>query len=120
MKLPRRRFVYLAAGAAALPALSRIARAQAYPTRPVRVIVPYAAGGPTDVFARLATQRLSERFGRQFYVENVPGAGANIGTGQAAKAPPDGHTILLTTNSFVINPVSSTRSHMIHRKTSSR
>jgi tripartite-type tricarboxylate transporter receptor subunit TctC len=110
----------LAAGAVVLPTMSRIASAQTYPTRPVRVIVPYAAGGPTDVFARLATQRLCERLGKQFYVENIPGGGANIGTGQAAKAAPDGHTILVTTNSFVINPVSSTRSHMIHRKTSSR
>jgi tripartite-type tricarboxylate transporter receptor subunit TctC len=104
MQLPRRQFLHLAAGAAAVPVLSRIASAQAYPTRPVRVIVPYAPGGPTDVFARLATQRLAERLGKQFYVENIPGAGANIGTGQAAKATPDGHTMLMTTGSFVINP----------------
>jgi tripartite-type tricarboxylate transporter receptor subunit TctC len=68
MKIPRRKFLHVAAGAAALPALSRIARAQTYPTRPVRVIVPYAAGGPTDVFARLTTPRLGERLGKQFYV----------------------------------------------------
>src|SRR6516165_6018195 len=104
MKIQRRQFLHLAAGAAALPAVSRIARAQAYPTRPVRVIVPYAAGGPTDVFARLATPRLGERLGKQFYVENIPGGSANIGTGQAAKATPDGHTMLITTSSFVINP----------------
>jgi tripartite-type tricarboxylate transporter receptor subunit TctC len=105
MKLPhRRQFLHLAAGAAALAVVSRDARAQAYPTRPVRIIVPFAAGGPTDVFARLVGQRLGERLGKQFYVENIPGAGANIGTGQAAKAKPDGHTILVTTNSFVINP----------------
>ena len=103
MKLARRKFLHLAAGAA-LPALSLIAKAQTYPTRPVRVIVPFAAGGPTDVFARLVTQRLSERFGKQFYVENIPGAGGNIGAGQAAKAAPDGHTMLMTTNNLVINP----------------
>jgi len=105
MKLPQRRqFMHLAAGVAAMPAVSRIAWAQAYPARPVRVIVPYAAGGPTDVFARLATPRLGERLGKQFYVENIPGGSANIGTGQAAKATPDGHTMLITTSSFVINP----------------
>src|SRR5262249_17720627 len=80
-KLPRRQFLHLAAGTVALPALSRIARAQAYPTRPVRVIVPYAPGGPTDVFARLVSQKLTERLGKQFFVENIPGAGSNIGTG---------------------------------------
>jgi tripartite-type tricarboxylate transporter receptor subunit TctC len=104
MEIPRRQFLHLAADAAALPAISRIARAQAYPMRPVRIIVPFAAGGPTDVFARLAAKRLSERLGKQFYVDNIPGAGANIGTGQAAKAAPDGHTMLITTSSFVINP----------------
>jgi tripartite-type tricarboxylate transporter receptor subunit TctC len=104
MKLPRRRFLQLAAGAAALPALSRIARAQAYPTRPVRVIVPFAPGGPTDVCARLIAQKLSERLGKQFYVENVAGAGGNIGTGQATRAVADGYSILITVNSHVINP----------------
>src|SRR5262245_5512071 len=76
MQLPRRRDVlHLAAGAAALPAVSRLARAQAYPSRPVRVIVPYAPGGPTDVFGRLIAQKLSEQLGRQFFVENIGGAG---------------------------------------------
>ena len=80
MKLPhRRRFLHLAAGAAALPAFSRLACAQAYPARPVRVIVPYAPGGPTDIFARLVGQKLSEHFGKQFYVENIGGAGGNVG-----------------------------------------
>jgi hypothetical protein len=102
--LPRRRFLHLAAGAAAVPAASRIAMAQTYPTRRVRVIVPYGTGGLTDVFARLVTQKLSERLGKQFYVENIPGAGSNIGTGQAARATPDGHTMLMTANSYVINP----------------
>jgi len=77
MKLPRRRFLHLAAGAAALPAVSRLASAQAYPSRPVRVIVPYAPGGPTDIFARLIAQKLSEHFGKQFYVENIGGAGGS-------------------------------------------
>jgi tripartite-type tricarboxylate transporter receptor subunit TctC len=103
MNLPRRRFLQVAAGAA-LPAASRIAGAQTYPTRRVRVIVPFGTGGPTDVFARLVTQKLSERLGKQFYVENIPGAAGNIGTGQAARAAPDGHTILITVNTYVINP----------------
>ena len=104
MKLPRRKFLHLAAGAAALPAASRIARAQTYPTRPVRVIVPYAPGGPTDVFGRLISQKLSEHFGRQFYVENVGGAGGNIGMGQGARAAPDGYTIVIVGPPLVINP----------------
>jgi len=104
MKPRRRQFLRLAAGVAALPVMSRLARAQAYPTRPVRVIVPFAAAGPTDVFARLVAQKLSERLGKQFYVENLPGAGGNIGIGQAARSARDGQTILVTTNSFVTNP----------------
>jgi tripartite-type tricarboxylate transporter receptor subunit TctC len=104
MKLLRRQFLHLVAGAAALPAVSRLALAQTYPTRPVRVTVPYAPGGPTDVCARLIAQKLSEQLGQQFYVENVPGAGGNIGTGQAARAAADGYSILITVNSHVINP----------------
>jgi tripartite-type tricarboxylate transporter receptor subunit TctC len=104
MGLLRRRFLQLAAGAAALPAVFRIARAQTYPTRSVRVIVPFAPGGPTDVCARLIAQKLSEHLGKQFYVENVAGAGGNIGTGQAARAVADGYSILITVNSHVINP----------------
>ena len=87
MRLPRRQFLHLAAGFAALPTLSVIARAQSYPTRPVRVIVPYSPGGPTDVCARFIAQKLSDVLGKQFYVENVAGAGGNIGTGQAARVP---------------------------------
>src|SRR5262249_61944617 len=99
MKLPRRLFLYaLAAEVFASPLLSRLAKAQDYPTRPVKLIVPYAAGGPTDVCARLIAQKLSEHFGRQFYVENIGGAGGNIGTGPAAQAPPDGPTVLIAVN----------------------
>jgi tripartite-type tricarboxylate transporter receptor subunit TctC len=96
MKLPhRRQFLHLAAAAAALPALSRTARAQAYPSRPVRIIVGVAAGGGTDLVARLIGQWLSERLGQQFIIENRPGAGATIGTEVVARAPPDGYTLLL-------------------------
>jgi tripartite-type tricarboxylate transporter receptor subunit TctC len=104
MKLTRRKFLHLAAGAAALPAVSRMARAQTYPARPVRVIVPYAPGGPTDVFGRLMAQKLSEQLGRQFYVENIGGAGGNVGMGHGAKAAPDGYTILVVAPTIVINP----------------
>jgi tripartite-type tricarboxylate transporter receptor subunit TctC len=104
MKLPRRKFLHLAAGAAALPSVSRIASAQAYPTRPVRVIVPFAPGGPTDIFARLVAQKLSERFGKQFYVENIGGAGGNVGMGQGAKAAHDGYTMLAVATTIVVNP----------------
>ncbi len=105
MKLARRTFLHLAAGAAALPAVSRIARAQAYPSRPVRVIVPFAPGGQTDVVARLIAQQLSDRLGKQFYIENAAGAGGNIGAGRAAQAAPDGYTILfIDAIGFTANP----------------
>jgi tripartite-type tricarboxylate transporter receptor subunit TctC len=94
MKLPRRQFLRLAAGAAALPAASRIAIAQAYPSRPVRIVVGFPAGGATDISARLMGQWLSERFGQQFIIENRAGAGGNIGTEAVVKAPPDGYTLL--------------------------
>ena len=97
MKLPRRKFLHLAAGAAALPAVSRVARAQNYPGRPVRIVVGFAAGGPTDLIARLMGQWLSERLGQQFLVDNRPGASSNIGTEAVVRAPPDGHTLLLVT-----------------------
>jgi tripartite-type tricarboxylate transporter receptor subunit TctC len=104
MKLPRRQFLHLAAGAAALPMLTGPAWSRNYPTRPVRVIVPFAAGGPTDVYARLIANKLSDQLGQQFYVENIPGGGGNIGTGQAARARPDGYTVLINANNHVINP----------------
>jgi hypothetical protein len=94
MKLPRRNFLHLAAGAAALPAVSRIAWAQAYPTRPVRLIVGYPPGGTSDVVARLIGQQLSERVGQPFIIENRPGAGTNIATEAVVKAAPDGYTLL--------------------------
>jgi tripartite-type tricarboxylate transporter receptor subunit TctC len=104
MKLPRRNFLQLAAGAAVLPAVSCIARAQAYPARPVRVIVPYAPAGTTDIIARLIAQALSEQVGKQFYVENIPGAGGNIGMARAAQATPDGYTMVVVPPNYVINP----------------
>lgn len=104
MRLPRRRFLRLAAGISALPAFPGWASAESYPARTVRVIVPYSPGGPTDVCARLVAQKLSDRLGKQFYVEDIAGAGGNIGTGQAARTAADGYTILITVNSYVINP----------------
>src|SRR5437016_164036 len=103
MKLPRRNFLHLAAGAAALPALSRIARAQTYPMRPVRIIVGQAAGSGSDIAARLLGQRLSERLGQPFVVENRPGAGGNIATEAVVRALPDGYTLLLVTAANAIN-----------------
>ena len=103
MKLPRRKFLRLAAGAAALPAVSRIASADTYPSRPVHLIVGYAAGGPADIFARLIGQSLSERLQRPFVIENRPGAGSNIGADVVVHAPADGYTLLLVTGANAIN-----------------
>jgi tripartite-type tricarboxylate transporter receptor subunit TctC len=99
--MKRRTFI---AGSVALLATPGIVRAQAYPVRPVRMIVPFGPGGNADVFGRIIAQKLSEKFGEQFYVENVSGAGGNIGVGRAAMAAPDGYTILVSPPSFVINP----------------
>src|SRR5215468_3624362 len=93
MKLPRRNLLHLAAGAAALPVMSRIARAQAYPTRPVRLIVGFPAGGSNDLHARLIAEWLTKHFGRSFIVENRAGAGGNIGAEAVARAVPDGYTL---------------------------
>jgi tripartite-type tricarboxylate transporter receptor subunit TctC len=104
VKLPRRQFLHLAAGAAALPALPRIARGQAYPTRPVRIIVPAAAGGPSDIMGRIIGQKLSQTWGQQFIVENIPTGAGNVAAGMVAKAAPDGYTILFPTSGVVVNP----------------
>jgi tripartite-type tricarboxylate transporter receptor subunit TctC len=103
MKLPRRIFLQLAAGAAVLPAVSRIVKAQAYPTRPVHLIVPVAPGGAYDLVARLMGQWLSERLGQPFIIENRPGAGTNIGTEAVVRAPADGYTLLLVAVANAIN-----------------
>jgi tripartite-type tricarboxylate transporter receptor subunit TctC len=96
MKLPhRRQFLQLAAGAATLSAMSRLARAQAYPSRPVRIIVPFAPGGTFDIMARLIGQWLTEKLGQPFIIENRPGAGSNIGTEAVVRAPADGYTLLM-------------------------
>jgi tripartite-type tricarboxylate transporter receptor subunit TctC len=105
VKLPhRRQFLHLAAGAAVLPAMSRIARAQAYPTRPVRLIVGLAPGGGADILARVIGQWLSERLGQQFVIENRPGAGTNVATEAVVRAPADGYTLLMVLPPNAINP----------------
>jgi tripartite-type tricarboxylate transporter receptor subunit TctC len=103
MKLPRRQFLHLAAGAVGLPAISRFAWAQTYPARPVRIIVGFPAGGAADILARLIGQWLSERIGQQFVIENRPGAGSNVATEAVVRAPPDGYTLLLVAPANMIN-----------------
>jgi tripartite-type tricarboxylate transporter receptor subunit TctC len=103
MKLPRRQFLHLAVGAAALPVVPPAARAQTYPTRPVRLVVGFAAGNTGDILARLFGQWLSERLGQQFIIENRPGAGTNIGTETVVRSPPDGYTLLWITSANAIN-----------------
>jgi len=95
MGLIRRQFLHLAAGAVALPAVSRSARAQAYPTRPITVVVPYAAGGATDVLTRIVSEPMSRTLGQRFVIENVVGAGGTTGTTRVMRAPPDGYTITM-------------------------
>ena len=104
MPMSRRRFLTASCTTLAAAALSRPALAEQYPMRPVRVIVPFAAGGPNDLAARIIAQGLSDQLGKQFFVENIGGAGGNIGAGQAARAQPDGHTILIASPSYVANP----------------
>jgi tripartite-type tricarboxylate transporter receptor subunit TctC len=103
MTFPRRTFLLLAAGAAALPVMPRPAMAQAYPSRPIRLLVGFPPGGSTDILARLMGQWLSERLGQPFVVENRAGAGTNIATEALVNAPPDGYTLLLTTGANFIN-----------------
>jgi len=103
MTLPRRRFLHIAAGAASLPIASRLAQAQSYPTRPVRIVSGFSPGGISDTYARLTAQWLSERIGQQFIVENRPGAGGNIALESVARAAPDGYTLLLTTSADAWN-----------------
>jgi tripartite-type tricarboxylate transporter receptor subunit TctC len=103
MKLPRRNFLHLAAGAAALPAVSRVTWAQAYPTRPVRIIVAVAAGGTSDILARMMGQWLSDRLGHPFVIENRPGGGGNIATEAVVRAPADGYTLLQVSAAAAIN-----------------
>ncbi len=103
MKLPRRQLLHLAAGAAALPAVARTASAQSYPTRPIRIVVGFAAGQAIDIVTRIVGQSLSERLGQQFIIENRPGAGGNIGTEVVVRAPPDGYTLLAIGSNNMIN-----------------
>src|ERR1700674_3364048 len=103
MNIQRARFLHLAAGAAPLPAVSRIARAQTYPARPVRLVVGFAAGNTGDILARLLGQWLSERLAPPFIIENRPGAGTNIGTETVVRSPPDGYTLLWITTANAIN-----------------
>src|SRR5262245_29989985 len=104
VKLPRRQLLHLGVGAAALPVLSRIARAQGYPARPVHWIVSFAAGGPNDVVARIVGQYLSDHLGQQFIIENRPGAGGNVGMQSVLSSAPDGYTIAFVGPNYAINP----------------
>src|SRR5215468_1243073 len=103
MTISRRKFLHLAAGSGVLPVLSRTVQAQAYPSRPVHIIVPYAAAGPNDIVARVVCQWLSENLGQPFVIENRPGAGSNIGTEMVVHAAADGYTILVVSVSHAIN-----------------
>src|SRR3984893_14866378 len=105
MRLSRRKFLGLAGATVATPSLARPGWAQAYPARPVRVIVPVAAGGANDTTARLFAQKLSESLGQQFYVENLAGAGGNLGIAKAARAPADGYTLLAGGGNFLIDSI---------------
>jgi tripartite-type tricarboxylate transporter receptor subunit TctC len=120
MKLSRHRFLHLAAGLVALSAVARIARAQTYPTRPVRIIVGYPAGGGADINARLMGQWLSERLGQQFIIENRPGAGGTIAVDSVVRSPPDGYTLLLTGSPDALTSPSTIISSSITSATSRR
>ena len=114
MKFPRRRFLHLAAGAAALPAASRIARAQAYPARPITIVVPFAPGGPTDTIARLLAERMRVSLGQTVVVENVTGANGSIAVGRVARAAPDGYTLSIgQTGTHVLNGATYTLAYHV-------
>jgi tripartite-type tricarboxylate transporter receptor subunit TctC len=119
MNLQRRQLLFLAASVA-FPAIPDIARGQTYPAHPVRVIVPFAPGGPSDVFGRLIALKLSRNLDQQFYVENQPGAGGNLGMGAGARAAPDGYTITVVGTSYVVNPSLYAKFRTIHSGTSRR
>src|SRR5256885_16966586 len=104
MNPQRGRFLHLLSGAATLAAIPASVWAQAWPGRPVRIIIPFQPGGSTDIFARLAAQKLTEHFGKQFYIENIAGATGNVGTAQAARSAPVGYTLLIAFSSYVVNP----------------
>src|SRR5580658_3916965 len=105
MEFSRRQVLQAGTSAFLLPAATHASAADTFPTRPIRVIVPFAPGGPVDVLGRLITQKFSDHFGQQFFIENLAGAGGNIGTEKAAKAEPDGYTLLITANNHVVNPL---------------
>src|SRR2546430_15374917 len=111
MKLPRRQFLHLAVGAAGLLAVSRVAWAQAYPARPVRIIVGFAPGQAIDIVTRIIGQWLSEQLGQQFIIENRPGAGGNIATEAVVRAPPDGYTLLAIGSDKIIKPPPYQKTH---------
>jgi tripartite-type tricarboxylate transporter receptor subunit TctC len=113
VKFPRRQFLHLAAGAAVLPAISRGARAQSYPTSPARIVVGFTAGGSTDIGARLIGQWLQERLGQSFVIENRPGAGTNIATETVVRAPPDGYTLLMVGPSTAVNATLYDKLHFV-------
>ena len=104
MDFRRRRFLFLTASVGALPFIAGIAKGQTYPARPVRVIVPFSPGGPTDIFARIVAGNLSHSLGQHFYVENQPGAGGNLGMAAGARAASDGYTVMVVSTSYVVNP----------------
>jgi len=116
MRIPRRKFLHLAAGAVALPAVARIAHGQAYPSRPVRIVVPFAAAGPNDIVARVLAQWLAERLGQPFVIENRPGGASNLGTETVVHAAPDGYTVLIVSSPQAINATLYDKLHFEFRR----
>ena len=120
MNIERRRFLQLATLAAGLSAVPHVVSAQNYPDRPVRMVVPYAPGGPTDIITRLIAQKLSERLSTQFFVENIGGGGGNIAMGRVAKMPADGYTLLMVNPSYVVNRRFTPTFRTVLKRTSTR